>query len=103
MGQIPLFEITLTYGDVTEILVSLHDGIEKTNSIKIKNIYKALDKSRDKISLSSPSYPHTPIKIKLRHEQWIKIIECCQPNYHLVDLLEGKISLLKKYKQNKMF
>lgn len=103
MGQIPLFEITLTYSDVTEILGSLHDSIEKTNSSKIKNIYKALDKSRDKITPSSPSCPQTPIKIKLRHEQWIKIIECCKPNDHLVDNLEGKISLLKKYKQNTMF
>lgn len=103
MGQTPLFEITLTYNDVTEILDSLHDCIEKTNSSKIKNIYKALDKSRDKVSLSSSSYSQTPIKIKLRHEQWIKIIECCQPNYHLVDHLENKISLLKKYKQNTMF
>ncbi len=103
MGQIPLFEITLTYSDVTEILDSLHGSIEKTNSSKIKNIYKTLDKSRDKISTSSPSGPKTPLKIKLRHEQWVKIIECCQTNDHLVYHLEGKIRLLKKYKQNTMF
>ena len=103
MGQIPLFEITLTYSDVIEILGSLYANIEKTNSSKIKNIYKALDKSKDKITLSSPSLPQTPIKIRLRHDQWIRIIECCQPNDHLVDHLEGKISALKKYRQNTMF
>jgi hypothetical protein len=107
MGQTPLFEITLSYRDVTEILDSLHACIEKTSSgssgSKIKNIYKSLDRSRDRISLSSPSCPQTPIKIKLRHEQWVKVVECCQPNDHLVDHLEGKISLLKKYRQNTMF
>ncbi len=103
MGQIPLFEIILTYNDIIEILNSLYSSIEKTNNNKIKNIYKVLDKSKDKKTLSSPSCPQTPIKIKLRHEQWIKIIECCQPNDHLVDHLESKISLLKKYKQNTIF
>ena len=103
MGQILFFEITLTYSDIIEILGSLYAGIEKTNSNKIKNIYKILDKSKDKTTLSSPSAPQTPIKIKLRHEQWVKIIECCQPNDYLVDHLEGKISLLRKYRQSTMF
>jgi hypothetical protein len=103
MGQIPLFEITLSYRDVTEILDSLYACIEKTSSSKIKNIYKSLDRSRDKTALSSPSCPQTPIKIKLRHEQWIKVVECCQPNDQLVDNLEGKITVLKKYRQNTMF
>ncbi len=100
MGQIPLFEITLTYNDVIEILGSLYASIEKTGNSKIKNIYKVLDNSKDKIALPSPSCPQSSIKIKLRHEQWIKIIECCKPNDHLVDHLEGKISLLRKYRQN---
>lgn len=103
MGQIPLFEITLTYNDVIEILDGLYASIEKTDNNKIKSIYKVLDKSRDRITLPSPTCPQSPIKIKLRHEQWIKIIECCQPNDHLVDRLEGKISLLRKYRQNTMF
>ena len=103
MGQMPLFEITLTYTDIVEILGSLYASIEKTNNNKIKNIYKVLDKSKDKTTLPSPSCPQTPIKIKLRHEQWIKIIECCQPNDYLVDHLEGKISLLRKYRQSTMF
>ena len=103
MGQIPLFEITLTYSDIIEILGSLYAIIEKTNDNKIKNIYKVLDKSKDKITLPSPSSPQTSIKIKLRHEQWNKIIECCLPNDCLVDHLEGKISILRKYKQNTMF
>ncbi len=103
MGQTPLFEITLTYKDVTEILDSLYSSIEKTDNSKIKNIYKVLDKSKDKITLPSPSCPQSSIKIKLRHEQWIKIIECCQPNDYLVDHLEGKISLLRKYRQSTMF
>ena len=100
MGQIALFEITLTYKDVIEILDSLYASIEKTGNSKIKNIYKVLDKSKDNLTPLSPSCPHSSVKIKLRHEQWIKIIECCQPNDHLVDQLEGKISLLRKYRQN---
>jgi hypothetical protein len=100
MGQIALFEITLTYKDVIEILDSLYASIEKTGNSKIKNIYKVLDKSKDNLTPPSPSSPHSSVKIKLRHEQWIKIIECCQPNDQLVDQLEGKISLLRKYRQN---
>ncbi len=100
MGQTALFEITLTYKDVIEILDSLYASIEKTGNSKIKNIYKVLDKSKDNLTPPPPSCPHSSVKIKLRHEQWIKIIECCQPNDHLVDQLEGKISLLRKYRQN---
>ena len=100
MGQIALFEIALTYKEVIEILDSLYASIEKTGNSKIKNIYKVLDKSKDNLTPPSPSSPHPSVKIKLRHEQWIKIIECCQPNDHLVDQLEGKISLLRKYRQN---
>ncbi len=103
MGQIPLFEISLTYDDITEILDNLYVIIEKTNNNKIKNIYKILDKSKDNILLPSLSHPKTSIKIKLRHEQWIKVIECCQPNNHLVDHLENKINILKKYRQNTVF
>ena len=102
MGQIALFEIALTYKEVIEILDSLYASIEKTGNSKIKNIYKVLDKSKDNLTPPSPSSPHSSVKIKLRHEQWIKIIECCQPNDHLVDQLEGKISLLRKYRQNTM-
>src|ERR687889_793191 len=100
MGQIQLFEISLTYTDIIEILDNLYINIEKTNSNKIKNIYKILDKSKDNIDISSSpsssSDSQKPIKIKLRHEQWIKIIDCCQPNNYLTDHLESKISLLKK-------
>ncbi|MBA3977846.1 MAG: hypothetical protein H0X50_06605 [Nitrosopumilus sp.] len=103
MGQIPLFEISLTYDDITEILDNLYVIIEKTDNNKIKNIYKILDKSKDNIPLSSLSHPQTSIKIKLRHEQWIKVIECCQPNNYLVDHLENKINILKKYRQNTVF
>ena len=103
MGQTALFEITLTYKDVIEILDSLYASIEKTGNNKIKNIYRVMDKSKDNLTLPSPSCPHSSVKIKLRHEQWIKIIECCQPNDHLVDHLEGKISLLRKYRQNAVF
>lgn len=100
MGQIALFEITLTYREVIEILDSLYASIEKTGNSKIKNIYKVLDKFKDNLTPPSPSRPQSSVKIKLRHDQWIKIIECCQPNDHLVDQLEGKISLLRKYRQN---
>ena len=103
MGQIPLFEINLTYQDITEILDNLYATIEKTDDNKIKNIYKTLDKSKDKIPLQSLSQTQTSIKIKLRHEQWIKIIECCQLNNYLVDQLESKINILKKYRQNTVF
>jgi hypothetical protein len=103
VGQIPLFEINLTYKDITEILDNLYASIEKTNNNKVKNIYKILDKSKDKASFSPLSPSQTPIKIKLRHEQWIKIIECCQPNNYLTDHLESKINLLKKYRQNTPF
>ncbi len=103
MGQVPLFEINLTYNDITEILDKLYVIIEKTNSTKIKNIYKTLDKSKDKILISSLSYAQTSIKIKLRHEQWIKIIECCQSNNYLIDNLESKINILKKYRKNTIF
>ncbi len=103
MVQIPLFEISLTYDDITEILDNLCVIIEKTDNNKIKNIYRILDKSTDNIPLSSLSHPQTSIKIKLRHEQWIKVIECCQPNNYMVDHLESKINILKKYRQNTVF
>ncbi len=103
MGTIPLFEINLTYYDIIEILDNLYINIEKTNNNKIKNIFKILDKSKDKFDLSSSSIAQATIKIKLRHEQWIKIIECCQSNNYLIDHLENKINFLKKYKQNTIF
>ena len=103
MGQIPLFEIHLTYNDIHEILDNLYINIEKTNNNKLKNIYKILDKSKDKTDSASSPMDQTSVKIKLRHDQWIRIIECCQPNNYLIDHLESKINFLKKYKQNTIF
>jgi hypothetical protein len=103
MGHIPLFEINLEYADIIEILDNLYINIEKTNSNRIKNIYRILDKHKDNIDLSSSSGSQKFIKIRLRHEQWVKIIECCQPNNLLIDHLEGKISFLKKYRQSTTF
>ncbi|MBA3750899.1 MAG: hypothetical protein H0X03_08445 [Nitrosopumilus sp.] len=111
MGQVSFFEINLSYKDINQILDDLYSNIEKTNNNKIKNIYKILDTSKDAISsslspsslsqssLSQSSPPKTSTKIKLRHDQWIKIIECCQSNEYITELLESKINFLKKYKQ----
>ena len=61
--------------DINQIMENLYNVIEKTNNNKIKNIFKILDKSKDAICLSSSLLNKTSIKIKLRHDQWIKIIE----------------------------
>ncbi len=103
MGQISYFEINLTDMDLNQILDKLYRIIEKTNNNKIKSIYRTLDKSKDAISLSSISVPKTSIKIKLRHDQWVKIIECCKSNEHIVEYLESKIDLLKKYQRNTIY
>jgi hypothetical protein len=101
MRQLTFLEINLTLVDLIKILENLYDGIEKTNDNKIKNIYRILDKSKDAISLSESLQSKTATtKIKLRHDQWIKIIECCQPDEQIIDYIENKINLLKKYQQN---
>jgi hypothetical protein len=101
MRQLTFLEINLTIVDLVKILENLYDSIEKTNDNKIKNIYRILDKSKDAISLSGSLQSKTATtKIKLRHDQWIKIIECCQPNEQIIDYIENKINLLKKYQQN---
>jgi hypothetical protein len=101
MRQLTFLEINLTLVDLIKILENLYDSIEKTNDNKIKNIYRILDKSKDAISLSESLQSKTATtKIKLRHDQWIKIIECCQPNEQIIDYIENKINLLKKYQQN---
>jgi hypothetical protein len=101
MRQLTFLEINLTLVDLIKILENLYDSIEKTNDNKIKNIYRILDKSKDAISLSGSLQSKTATtKIKLRHDQWIKIIECCQPNEQIIDYIENKINLLKKYQQN---
>ncbi len=102
MGQIAFFEIELTHIDISQIMENLYNAIEKTNNNKIKNIYKILDKSKDAICLSSSLLNKTSIKIKLRHDQWIKIIECCQSRAHIIEHLEGKIDYLKKYQRNRI-
>ncbi len=103
MNQISFFEINLTYKDLTQILENLYSIIEKTNNNKIKSIYRILDKSKDSMSLSSPSLPKTSTKIKLRHDQWVKIIECCQSNEQIIEYLESKINILKKYQRNSIY
>jgi Na+/phosphate symporter len=100
MGQIKSFEIELTPGYVNQIMDNLYGAIEKTNNNKIKNIYKILDKSKDAICLSSSLFNKKSIKIKLRHDQWIKIIECCESREHITEHLESKIDYLKKYQRN---
>ncbi len=101
MRQLSFLEINLTLVDLVKILENLYDSIEKTNDNKIKNIYRILDKSKDAISLSESLQSKTATtKIKLRHDQWIKIIECCQPDEQIIDYIENKINLLKKYQQN---
>jgi hypothetical protein len=101
MRQLTFLEINLTLVDLIKILENLYDSIEKTNDNKIKNIYRILDKSKDAISLSGSLQSKTATtKIKLRHDQWIKIIECCQPDEQIIDYIENKINLLKKYQQN---
>jgi hypothetical protein len=101
MRQLTFLEINLTIVDLVKILENLYDSIEKTNDNKIKNIYRILDKSKDAISLSESLQSKTATtKIKLRHDQWIKIIECCQPDEQIIDYIENKINLLKKYQQN---
>ena len=101
MRQLSFLEINLTLVDLVKILENLYDSIEKTNDNKIKNIYRILDKSKDAISLSKSLQSKTATtKIKLRHDQWIKIIECCQPEEQIIDYIENKINLLKKYQQN---
>jgi hypothetical protein len=101
MRQLTFLEINLTLVDLIKILENLYDSIEKTNDNKIKNIYRILDKSKDAISLSESLQSKTATtKIKLRHDQWIKIIECCQPDEQIIDYIENKINLLKKYQQN---
>ena len=102
MGKIAFFEIELTHIDINQIMENLYNAIEKTNNNKIKNIYKNLDKSKDAICLSSSLLNKTSIKIKLRHDQWIKIIECCQSRVHIIEHLESKIDYLKKYQRNRI-
>jgi Na+/phosphate symporter len=102
MGQIASFEIELTHVDIHQIMGNLYSVIEKTNNNKIKNIYKILDKSKDAICLSSSLLEKTSVKIKLRHDQWIKIIECCQSREHITEHLESKIDYLKKYQRNRI-
>src|SRR6476469_8967713 len=100
MRQLSHIEINLTLVDLIKILENLYNSIEKTNDNKIKNIYRILDKSKDAISLSESSQSKTLTKIKLRHDQWIKIIECCQLDEQIIDYIERKINLRKKYQQN---
>jgi Na+/phosphate symporter len=102
MGQIAIFEIELTHMDINQIMENLYTAIEKTNNNKIKNIYKLLDKSKDAICLSSSLLDKKPIKIKLRHDQWIKVIECCQSLDHIIEHLESKIDYLKEYQRNRI-
>ena len=102
MGQIATFEIELTHVYISQIMESLYGAIEKTNNNKIKNIYTILDKSKDAICLSSSLLNKTSIKIKLRHDQWIKIIECRQSREHITEHLESKIDYLKKYQRNRI-
>jgi hypothetical protein len=103
MGQFLFFEINLSYKNLIEILENLHNMIEKTNDNKIKNIYRILDKSKDSVSLSITSFPETSTKIRLRHDQWIKIIECSQTNKQIIEYLESKISILKRYQRTTMY
>jgi hypothetical protein len=100
MRQLSHIEINLTLVDLIKILENLYNSIEKTNDNKIKNIYRILDKSKDAISLSESSQSKISTKIKLRHDQWIKIIECCQLDEQIIDYIERKINLRKKYQQN---
>ena len=102
MGQIATFEIELTSVHINQIMENLYGAIEKTNNNKIKNIYKILDKSKDAICLSPSLLDKTSIRIKLRHDQWIKIIECCQSREHITEHLENKIDYLKKYQRNRI-
>lgn len=103
MSQISFFEINLTYKDLTQILENLYSIIEKTNNNKIKSIYRILNKSKDAMSLSSSSLPKNSTKIKLRHDQWVKIIENCQSNEQIIEYLEGRINILKKYQRNSIY
>lgn len=103
MGLFLFFEITLSYKNLIVILENLHNMIEKTNDNKIKNIYRILDKSKDSVSLSINSFPETSTKIKLRHDQWIKIIECNQANKQIIEYLESKISILKRYRRTTLY
>ncbi len=103
MGQISYFEINLTDMDLNQILDKLYRIIEKTNNNKIKSIYRILNKSKDAMSLSSSSLPKNSIKIKLRHDQWVKIIENCQSNEQIIEYLEGRINILKKYQRNSIY
>lgn len=100
MRQLSFFEISLTNMDLIKILENLYYSIEKTNDNKIKNIYRILDKSKDAIYLSTSSQSKTSTNIKLRYDQWIKILECFQPNEQVIDYVESKINLLKKYQRN---
>jgi len=102
MGHIATFEIELTPIHINQIMENLSGAIEITNNNKIKNIYKILDKSKDAICLSSSLLNKTSIKIKLRHDQWVKIIECCQSRQHITEHLENKIDYLKKYQRNRI-
>ena len=103
MGLFLFFEINVSYKNLIVILENLHNTIEKTNDNKIKNIYRILDKSKDSVSLSIYSFPETSTKIRLRHDQWIKIIECCQTNKQIIEYLESKISILKRYQRTTMY
>jgi hypothetical protein len=104
MGQFLFFEINLSYKNLIVILENLHNMIEKTNDNKLKNIYRILDKSKASLSFSIiTSFPETSAKIRLRHDQWIKIIECSQTNKQLIEYLESKISILKKYQRNTIY
>ena len=99
MGQFSFFEINLTYMDLIKILENLYNVIEKTNDNKLKNIYRVLDRSKDAISLSTSSLPETSTKIRLRHDQWIKIIECSHSNDQIIVYLESKINFLNRYQR----
>jgi hypothetical protein len=103
MGQFLFFEINLSYKNLIVILENIHNMIEKTNDNKLKNIYRILDRSKASLSLSSTSFPETSTKIRLRHDQWIKIIECSQTNKQIIECLESKISILKKYQRNTIY
>jgi hypothetical protein len=103
MGQVSFFEINLLYTDINQILEDLYSIIEKTNNNKIKNIYKIIDTSKDAISLSPSSPSKTSTNVKLRYDQWVKIIECCQSNKYITERLESKINFLKKYKQKAIY
>ncbi len=103
MGQFSFFEINLTYKNLCIILENLYNMIEKTNDNKIKNIYRILDKSKNSVSLSITPFSEASTKIRLRHDQWIKIIECSQTNKQIIEYVENNINILKKYQRNTIY